>query len=392
MDRLAVAGPLLCAVATCASAGDPLPHPGDGWTAPEPPFEVEIRVLDDNVRVVTDNRGGWRLERYFSDFEYLVEVEDSYGSLVQVSRNVDGRPVGLLLAQRYALEYFYGRPGGPCLRRILYEPRGGEVIAQVLDVLPKATRYEPESFEHTEAPKHEIVDAVRAGERSYAFISAAPGAPVIRSLEIDDPATGSIVDRIDYTKSHLIVHFGSDVEGQPRVFTIPRHVRKSSEPKIIALNRPSVARPDTVWSLAGRRMSAAVPLPNLRGALPSAVEDTLREAFQLALDRVREIPACRSLFEEFVQSGNQRLTTTMYSPPGAKPSKNTCSKGALAYTHVGSSITHLCEGFAGLSMEQATIVLIHEALHYAGMKEAPFYRGALTSKKINELVRDRCGF
>jgi hypothetical protein len=389
---LAVAGPLLCAVASFASASVPPLQLGDHREVSSPSFEVEVRILDDTVRVVTDDRGGWRLERYFSGFEYLVDVEDSYGSLAQVSRTAEGRPAGVLLAKRYALEYFYTRPGGPCQRRILYEPRTGEVIAEVLDVLPRATQYEPESLARKENRRGRMVEAITVGGRSYAFVSAAPGAPVIRSLEIDDPSTGTVVDRIDYTESHLIVHFGSDVEGRPRVFTIPRHVQKSSEPKIVELNKPSAARPDTVWSLAGRGEFAAVPRPNLRGALPSAVEDALREAFQVALDRVREIPGCRSLFEEFARSGNQRLTTTMYSPPGEKSSNTACSRGALAYTHVGSSITHLCRGFAGLSTDQAAIVLIHEALHYAGMKEAPFYRGARTSKKINELVRDRCGF
>ena len=74
------------------------------------------------------------------------------------------------------------------------------------------------------------------------------------------------------------------------------------------------------------------------------------------------------------------------------PDGDSCDKGALAFTHVGSSITHLCTGFGGLSLDQATIVLIHEALHYAGMEEGPSYKGALTSGAINELVYESCGF
>ena len=321
-----------------------------------------------------------------------MEAEDAYGPLVQVVREIGGRPVGIQLAKRYALEYFYNRPGGPCQRRILYEPRGGEVIAQVVEIPEIAMTDEPLSLAARPSLARDDVEAVRAGGRPYAFVSTEQRAAVIRSLEIDDPSTGTVLDRIDYTESHLIVHLGSDVEGRPRIFTIPRYVVESSQPTVVEISMRPGGRNDAVWSLAGRGKSPAVPAPNLRGVLPSAVEDTLREAFPQALQKIREVPTCRSLFEEFALSGNQRLTTTLYVPPNESRTVDSCDKGVLAFTHVGSSITHLCAGFGGLSLDQATIVLIHEALHYAGMQEAPFYEGARTSRAINELVFDRCGF
>jgi len=51
-----------------------------------------------------------------------------------------------------------------------------------------------------------------------------------------------------------------------------------------------------------------------------------------------------------------------------------------------------CSGFGGLSLDQATIVLIHEPLHHARMEEAPSYEGARTSRAIDVLVYGRCGF
>lgn len=112
MFRGTVACWLLNAVAWIASAGD-LPPPLSGEQMMTlGPLEVEVRVLDDRTRVLTDNSGGWRLVRYFSNQEYLVEVEDAFGPLIQVVREVGGRPVGIQLAKRYALEYFYSRPGG----------------------------------------------------------------------------------------------------------------------------------------------------------------------------------------------------------------------------------------------------------------------------------------
>lgn len=176
------------------------------------------------------------------------------------------------------------------------------------------------------------------------------------------------------------------------MFSIPRYIHESSQPTVVDISMRPGGRNDAVWSLAGRGKFPAVPAPNLRGVVPSAVEDTLREAFPQALQKVREVPTCRPLFEEFALSGNQRLTTTLYAPPNQSRTVDSCEKGALAFTHVGSSITHLCDGFGGLSLDQATIVLIHEALHYAGMEEAPSYEDARTSREINELVFDRCGF
>jgi len=249
-----------------------------------------------------------------------------------------------------------------------------------------------ETARRPESVPRDDVEAVRVRGRPYAFVSTGKGAAVIRSLEIDNPSTGSVRDRIDYTESYLIVYLGTDVEGRLRIFTIPRYVHESSQPTVVEISMRPGGRNDVVWSLAGRGKSPAVTAPNLRGVLPSAVKDTLREAFRQALHRVREVPNCRSLFEEFALSGNQRLTTTLYVPPNESCADDSCHKGALAFTHVGSSTTHLCAGFGGLSLDQATIVLIHEALHFAGMEEAPFYGGARTSRAINELVFDRCGF
>ena len=132
--------------------------------------------------------------------------------------------------------------------------------------------------------------------------------------------------------------------------------------------------------------------PRLTGALPSDVTRNLLVGFPLALERVRELASCRSLFEPFVVSGVERLSTTLYAPENAKRTNNSCDRGALAYTYVGSPVTLLCAGFGTLRRDQAAIVLIHEALHFAGLPEAPSTRDALTSRQINRLVQDACGF
>ena len=120
-------------VACLALAVDETPEGGGRSTTRPQGFEVTVRSLTDTVRVLTDNLGGWRMERYFAADEYLVSAEDTFGPLVEVTRNADGRTTGILLARRYALEYFYADPGSPWSQKILYEPRSGEVLAVVVN-------------------------------------------------------------------------------------------------------------------------------------------------------------------------------------------------------------------------------------------------------------------
>jgi hypothetical protein len=153
-----------------------------------------------------------------------------------------------------------------------------------------------------------------------------------------------------------------------------------------------MARHAAVWSSTGSARRPTSVEPPLIASLPSAVESVVRAAYPIAVDRVRWTPECRALFEELAVSGNERLLSSLYAPPREGHSDDPCDAGALAYTHVGSPITHLCAGFAGLTPEEAAVVLIHEALHYAGMVESPLVRTAPTSAEIHALVRTACGF
>ncbi|MCG6947754.1 MAG: hypothetical protein LJE93_02410 [Acidobacteria bacterium] len=44
-----------------------------------------------------------------------------------------------------------------------------------------------------------------------------------------------------------------------------------------------------------------------------------------------------------------------------------------------------------LSDEQAAMVIIHEALHHAGLSEYPKDPDAMTSRAINGMVSEKCG-
>lgn len=216
--------------------------------------------------------------------------------------------------------------------------------------------------------------------------------PVIRSVTIDGPPRWNSHDRVDYTDSELAVHLSTGDPERTVTVTAPRHTDDDRLPVVIEGEEASANRYLAVLSTGLQSRSRATIKPTVNSSLSSSATATLGEAFPIALERVRSLPGCRSLFDAFVVSGNQRLTSTFYAPPSAARRGTSCSKGALAFTHVGSPVTHLCSSFGTLSREEAAIVLIHEALHFAGLPEAPSTPGALTSRQINQLVQEACGF
>ena len=70
------------------------------------------------------------------------------------------------------------------------------------------------------------------------------------------------------------------------------------------------------------------------------------------------------------------------------------SRGAenLSYTKVGGTPTWICRHFASVSDEMASITVIHEALHHAGLTESPVDKTAMSSVEITEMVMSKCGF
>ena len=61
-----------------------------------------------------------------------------------------------------------------------------------------------------------------------------------------------------------------------------------------------------------------------------------------------------------------------------------------AVTHVGAAPTIVCRHISRYTDEEAAKVLIHEALHHAGLTEAPQDPEAMTGRVINQLVKKKC--
>lgn len=117
----------------------------------------------------------------------------------------------------------------------------------------------------------------------------------------------------------------------------------------------------------------------------------LSSAFPVAVRQVSERPSCRALFEQLGTDGLLVLGTTIYVRHTAVGNVDLCStRDAVAYTRVGQQTTVLCPAFGRLPIQRAAVVLLHEALHYAGMTERPGHPAALSSGEISGLVESHC--
>jgi len=147
--------------------------------------------------------------------------------------------------------------------------------------------------------------------------------------------------------------------------------------------------------------AAAQPATSVEGDVQSTVPKTamfesgkatrkLDEAFEVAIERVKEIPQCGGLFVELGTGGVEMLAATIYMPTHPFDEQSLC-KSAAAFTWVGGVHTRLCRRFSSLSKERAAMTLIHEALHHAGLTEKPADPEAMTAREIDNMVGDACG-
>jgi hypothetical protein len=142
--------------------------------------------------------------------------------------------------------------------------------------------------------------------------------------------------------------------------------------------------------------------PWVHQTMPAAMRFKLEAGFELAVERLRESPSCRDLFARLGADAFETLATGLYFPVDSyRREVEVCGRNAaassrggknLAYTMVGGAPTFLCHHFARVSTETAAVMVIHEALHHAGLTEWPHDRLAMTSPEITEMVREACGF
>jgi hypothetical protein len=135
----------------------------------------------------------------------------------------------------------------------------------------------------------------------------------------------------------------------------------------------------------------AICKPTISSKLASKNQRKISEAFDVALDRVREVPGCRGLFADLGNEGMDALARLVFIPIGRAEARGGVCRGISAYTLHGGGPIWICRQFSKLSDEQAAMVIIHEALHHAGLSEYPQDPNGMTSRAINGMVMEQCG-
>lgn len=130
--------------------------------------------------------------------------------------------------------------------------------------------------------------------------------------------------------------------------------------------------------------------PNVRWGVMPDVALKIQMGFALAVARAGSVTQCAALFRELDADPVKLLGRTFYYPAARNTGNRVCNRDMSAFTQVGSPVTWVCDGFARLSTEKAALVILHEALHTAGLPEQPQDPRAMTSGEINSLVMNRC--
>ena len=151
--------------------------------------------------------------------------------------------------------------------------------------------------------------------------------------------------------------------------------------------------------ISGRPLAATVSSgsaedggPILQGQFPVRLRFQVLAAVELAARQFDREAGCRALFARFGTDGRKLLRRETYRVARSNRERQTCTRrSAAAFTTVGGSQTHLCpRRFTDLTVSRAAMILIHEALHHAGMPEWPAEPSAPTSQQLNRLIRERC--
>lgn len=148
-------------------------------------------------------------------------------------------------------------------------------------------------------------------------------------------------------------------------------------------------------NVSGATVSSRISIgdgPVLMGQFPARLRFQVLAATELAKRRFDREAGCRALFEPFGTDGRELLLQETYLVARSTGERQTCSsRSAAAFTTVGGERTHLCpRRFVELTVSRAAMILIHEALHHAGMPEWPAEPSAPTSEQLNRLIRSSC--
>jgi hypothetical protein len=131
--------------------------------------------------------------------------------------------------------------------------------------------------------------------------------------------------------------------------------------------------------------------PWIHPSMPSCMREKIEVAFEIAVQRLKEIPECGTLFSELRADGLEMLAATRYYPAPLFRQTSRC-RHSFAISGVGSPVAWVCRKVTVHGDERVAVALLHEALHFAGLEEDPRGLRAQCSGEINVMVMEHCGF
>ncbi len=160
---------------------------------------------------------------------------------------------------------------------------------------------------------------------------------------------------------------------------------------LAATNGAASDRPMTTVSAGAATAKVAVKKAKISRGMRPDDSFVLKAAFRGAVKRIEKVKSCSALFDDLMVDGLQALARSRYNAPQSQWEQRQCSAGIAAYTVVGSNRVVVCRHFQRLDRRVQSAVLIHEALHTAGLGEAPLDPEATTAVEIETMVEEACG-
>lgn len=160
----------------------------------------------------------------------------------------------------------------------------------------------------------------------------------------------------------------------------------------VAASSPTTVAGSSDESASKIDRSSPVAIATVSGPTPSKLRWQISQAIRLALRHLEESPQCRELFKPLHQDGVELLAQATLQVASSETEVRICRRrSASAFTTVGGQLTVVCpQLFGKLTPQKAAAILIHEALHQAGLEEWPRDPNGLTSQEITTLVRRSC--
>lgn len=131
--------------------------------------------------------------------------------------------------------------------------------------------------------------------------------------------------------------------------------------------------------------------PWISSKLPRPVRRKIESASAIAMKRIQRYPSCACLFADLGEDGVDVIRRTLYFPADLRMEQKMCWR-AYAFTKVGVRPTWICRKMYLLPARHIALILLHEALHHAGLGMERAGAKAPHSLITTHRVAVACGF